>query len=110
MDMFCWFLHGIKQIWALIYHISSVIKLFFFLPKQSQKTLGLFRKGKTCIIAKFHRTNIVVYSHSRKGKTPPYSGINTVTEKRTKCNTIVLLFKSHLALNSFLPCDTPNAA
>ena len=39
---------------------------FFSLPKQSQKSrlldgsrsLGWFRKGKTHIIAKFHRTNL----------------------------------------------------
>ena len=50
-----------------MYRISSVIRRSFFLPKQSQKSrsilqdrsrsLGLFRKGKIGIIAKFHRTN-----------------------------------------------------
>ena len=35
-------------------------------------------KSKTGIIAKFHRTDLLIYSHSRKGKTPPYSHINTV--------------------------------
>ena len=43
---------------------------FFFLPKQSQRSrsvlqdgsrsLGLFRKGKISIIAKFHRTDLVI--------------------------------------------------
>ena len=43
---------------------------FFFLPKQSQRSrsvlqdgsifLGLFRKGKIGIIAKFHRTDLVI--------------------------------------------------
>ena len=53
------------------YHISLVIRQsFFFLPKQSQRSrsilqdgsrsLGLFRKGKIGIIAKFHRTNLVI--------------------------------------------------
>ena len=51
----------------MVYHISSVIRQSFFLPKQSQKSrsvlldrsrsLGLFLKGKTRIIAKFHRTD-----------------------------------------------------
>ena len=46
------------------------IKFVVFLPKQCQKSrsilldgsrsLGLFRKGKTGIIAKFHRTDLVV--------------------------------------------------
>ena len=37
--------------------------------------MGLFRKGKTSIIAKFHRTDLVICSHSREGKTPSYSRI-----------------------------------
>ena len=41
--------------------------------------MGLFRKGKTCIIAKFHRTDLVICSHSRERKTPSYSRINTVS-------------------------------
>ena len=40
--------------------------------------LGLFRKGKTHIIAKFHRTYLVICSLSREGKTPSYSRNNTV--------------------------------
>ena len=40
----------------------------------SYKTdLDLFKKGKTCIIAKFRRTDLVISSHSREGKTPSYS-------------------------------------
>ena len=30
-------------------------------------------KGKTCIIAKFHRTDLVICGHSREKKTPSYS-------------------------------------
>ena len=52
------------------YRISLVIRQeFFFLPKQSRKSrsilkdgsrsLELFRKGKTRIIAEFHRTDLV---------------------------------------------------
>ena len=37
------------------------------------------RKGKTHIIAKFHRTDLVIESHSREGKPPSYSRINTVS-------------------------------
>ena len=68
--------------------ISLVIRHFFFLPKQSQKSrsglqdrsrsLGLFRKGKTCTAANFHRTDSVIFSHSREGKTLSYSQINTI--------------------------------
>ena len=71
-----------------MYHISSVIRQSFFLPKQSQKSrsvlldgsrsLGVFRKGKTRTTAKFLRTDFVICSHSREGKTPSYSQINTV--------------------------------
>ena len=52
------------------YHISSVIRWSFFLPKQPQRSrsilqdgsrsLGLFRKGKIGIIAKFHRTELII--------------------------------------------------
>ena len=52
------------------YRISSVIRRSFFLPKQSQRSrsvlqdgsrsFGLFRKGKIDIIAKFHRTDLVI--------------------------------------------------
>ena len=55
------------QDYAMWYRISSVIRVFF-LPKQSQRSrsimydgsrsLELFRKGKTCIIAKIHRTDL----------------------------------------------------
>ena len=61
---------------------------FFFLPKQSQRSrsilqdgsrsFGLFRKGKIGFIAKFHRTDIVIWSHSRGTKPPSYSQINMV--------------------------------
>ena len=53
----------------LNYRISSVKRQSFFLPKQSQKSrsvlrdgsrsLGLLRKGKTCIIAKLQSTDLL---------------------------------------------------
>ena len=43
--------------------------------------MGLFRKGETGIIAKFHETDLDIWSHSREGKTPSYSQINTVITK-----------------------------
>ena len=59
-----------------------------FLPKQSQKSrpvskdesrsLELFRKGKTRIIAKFHRTDLAIFGHSREGKTSSYGQLNMV--------------------------------
>ena len=52
------------------YRISSVIRQIIFLPKQSQRSssilkdgsrsLGLFGKGKIGIIAKFHRTDLII--------------------------------------------------
>ena len=69
------------------YHISST-RQSLFLSKQSQKSrsvltdrsrsLGLFRKGKTCIIAKFLQTDSVICSHSRERKTLSYSWIYRV--------------------------------
>ena len=35
-------------------------------------------KGKIRIIAKFHRTDLVIFSHSRERKPPSYSRRNTV--------------------------------
>ena len=40
--------------------------------------MELFWKGKTRIMVKFHRTDVVICSHSREGKTLSYSQINTV--------------------------------
>ena len=40
--------------------------------------MGLFRKGKTCIVAQCHGTDFVICSHSREGKTPSYSRRNMV--------------------------------
>ena len=55
------------------YHVSLALRWSFFLPKQSQKSrsiledgsrsLGLLRRGKTRIITKFHRTDLVIYGH-----------------------------------------------
>ena len=46
--------------------------------KDGSRSLGLFKQGKTCIIAKFNRTDLVICSHSIEGKTPSYSQINMV--------------------------------
>ena len=53
-----------------MYHISLVIRWIIFLPKQSQRSrsifqdgsrsLGMFRKSKIGIIAKFHRSDLVI--------------------------------------------------
>ena len=40
--------------------------------------MGLFRKGKIRIIAKFRTTYLVIFRQSRAGKTPSYSRINMV--------------------------------
>ena len=39
-------------------------------------------KGKIGIIAKFHRTDIIICCHSRGTKPPSYSRINTVNGSR----------------------------
>ena len=72
-----------------MYGTSPNILYFFvykteFFPSQnypnnldpSYRSLGLFRKGKTQFIAKFHRTDLVICSHSREGKTLSHSQIN----------------------------------
>ena len=41
--------------------------------QDGSRSLGLFWNGKTHIIAKLHRTDLVICSHSREGKTPSYS-------------------------------------
>ena len=81
------------------YHIFLVIRQSFFLPKQSQKfrsvfydgsiSLGLFRKGETCILAKSHRgdVHVVICSHSGEGKTLSCSKINMVSLRETFSQT-----------------------
>ena len=39
---------------------------------------GIVLEGKTRIVAKFRRTDLVICSHSREGITPSYSRINMV--------------------------------
>ena len=63
--------------------ISSVIRQSFSFQKQSKysrliledgsSALGLSRMGKTCIVAEFHRTDLIICSHSRDGETLSYS-------------------------------------
>ena len=98
LELSCWISSNNRHVRKFIrfipftpsYRISSVIRRVFFLPKQSKRSrsilqdgsrsFGLFRKGKIGIIAKFHRTDLVIWSHSRGTKTPSYSRINTVSE------------------------------
>ena len=63
------------------YSISSIIRqrFFSFQNKDGSRSLRLFRKGKTDIIAKFYRADLVIYSHPREGKTLSHSRINMVT-------------------------------
>ena len=46
--------------------------------KDGSRSLGLFWKGKTRIIANFQRTDSVICSHSREGTIPSYSQIHMV--------------------------------
>ena len=56
-------------------------------------TWDMFRKGKTFIISKFHRTDSVICHHSREWKTLPYSQINTIVFLK---NQQVVLMAIHL--------------
>ena len=72
MILLCDVIKAIRKQGHPIYRISSVIRQIFFLPKQSQRStgrsvlkdgsrsLGLFGKGKIGIIAKFHRTDLII--------------------------------------------------
>ena len=46
--------------------------------------MGLFRKVKIRITAKFHWTDLVICSHSRERKTPSYSRRNMVVVPSSK--------------------------
>ena len=70
----------------LTYHISSVKDGFFPLPN-NPKNLDLSFKtdldlwdclGRVKLTAKFHKTDLVICSHSREGEIPSYSQINRV--------------------------------
>ena len=74
--------NALQSVIKVVYPISSV-----FLHKQSPKSRsildgsrssGWFRKGKTRIVAKFHKVHLVICSHSIEGKIPSYSRINMV--------------------------------
>ena len=63
------------------YHTSS----FSFInnpknlePSYESRSFGLFWKGKIHFTAKFHRTDLVICSHTREGKTPSCVQINIV--------------------------------
>ena len=60
---------------VITFHIPYFFayKTVFFpsetIPKiQIRRSLGLFRKGKTCITGKLHRTDLIICTHSREGK------------------------------------------
>ena len=58
------------------YHISSVIRLSCFPSKtiyNGSRSFGLFRKGRVKLVAKLHRTDLVVCRHLRERKTLSYS-------------------------------------
>ena len=61
------------QVPLRMYHISLAIRQNFSLPKQSQKSRSI-----SCFIATFLKTDLVICSHSREGKTLSHSQINMV--------------------------------
>ena len=81
-------LNNYFSIWDTTYSISETLLQYFFSYKTEffsfqnnpqNLDLGLFRKGKTHITAKFYRTDLVICSHSRERKTLSYSQINMVS-------------------------------
>ena len=50
--------------------VQAYLSFHWMLPIKdgSAYSLGSFRKGKTCIIAKFRRPDLVIYSHFRECK------------------------------------------
>ena len=61
-----------------VYHISLVIRQSFSFQNNAKnldlsydrsRSLGLFRKGKVPITAKFHTTDLTIWGHSR-GENP----------------------------------------
>ena len=69
------------------YHVSSVISFFPFQNNykngDGSRSLGLLWKSKTCIVAKFHRTDLAICGHSKERNTLSYSQINMVLELAT---------------------------
>ena len=47
---------------------SKTIKKSRSVLLDGSRSLGLFRKGKTRITAKLHRTDLIICTHSREGK------------------------------------------
>ena len=45
------------------------VYILYFLQDGS-RSLGLFRNDQICILTKFHRTDLVIYSHSRERGRP----------------------------------------
>ena len=61
--------------------------------QDKSRSLGLFKKGKIGIVKKFHRTDLVICSHPREGKTPSYSQINTVNARSSFCKLLPKMYE-----------------
>ena len=62
---------------------SKTIQRSRSISKDGSRSLGLFRKGKTHIVAKFQRIDLVVCSHSREEKSLSCSRITMVAKTPT---------------------------
>ena len=66
-------------------------------------------KGKIRIIAKFHRTDLVICSHSRERKPPSYSRRNTVLNVLSQIVGLVIyawhfhFTQKHFTITSHVP-------
>ena len=72
--------------WPYFFGYKTVFFPFQNNPKNLDPSykadLELFRKGRTCIIAKLHMADVAICSHSSKGKILSYSPINMVILKK----------------------------
>ena len=131
MDLYLWDCLGRVKLVLLqnfIGLIASEIDDWFYLPYFFDYKMGVFSfqnnpkdldpsckmdldlwdclgMGKTGIIARFHRTDLVIWSHSRGTKPPSYSRINTVCQNYHKpslylplcvvCTLTILSIRTH---------------
>ena len=108
----------IPDLWGRVdrYAYFSGFKTEFFSfqnnPKNLDPSLGLFRKCKTCITAKFYGTDFIICSHSREGKTSSYSQIHVVCTyvslplSQTRLNLGMNISLQPLTLDSVMYANT----
>ena len=69
-----------SRFWDCFRHKMTDLDLWVSFGRKTKTNLDFwdyFGRKKTCFIAKFYRTDLAIYSHSRERKTMSYSQINT---------------------------------